>query len=207
MTKAKVSKPPWNKAKTVGQKAALTAEQVGLIRKLLEAEGNLRDLALFNTAVDTMLRASDLLALSVQDVTDHLGQVVEEVTLRQQKTGAGHVVALSKHSRTALQAWIAARHKQPGDFLFTGLSHGRYRALSRVQYSQLVKKWVAYARLNPRHYSTHSLRRTKASIVYERTRNLAACQHLLGHKSIGSTATYLGVDQRQALDLAKMIDV
>jgi site-specific recombinase XerD len=95
--------------------------------------------------------------------------------------------------------------KLAGDYLFTG--ERLYNPLSHSQYTRLVKKWATYARLDPRDYSTHRLRRTKSSVVYEKTRNLAACRELLGHKSIGSTAAYLGVDQRQALDLAKKIEV
>jgi integrase len=178
----------------VGQRRPFTPRELQAIRYALEQERNARDLALFNTAIDTMLRASDLLALKVEDVV-----------LQQQKTKIGTVVTLSDKTRRALAHWIAVSFKAPGDYLFTG--ERRHSPLSRSQYARLVKTWATYARLDPRHYSTHSMRRTKSSVIYDKTRNLAACQKLLGHKSIGSTAAYLGVDQRQALDIAKKIDV
>ena len=205
MPKMRTKKRAWNKDKTVGQRRPFTPREVQVIRYAIEREQNARDLALFNTAIDTMLRSSDLLALKVEDVTTPMGEVVEEVILQQQKTKVGHVVALSEKTRLALGRWIEVSFKLAGDYLFTG--ERRYSPLSHSQYTRLVKKWATYARLDPRYYSTHSLRRTKSSVVYEKTRNLAACRELLGHKSIGSTAAYLGVDQRQALDLAKKIEV
>jgi integrase len=205
MPKAHMKKRPWNQGKTVGQRRPFSPREIQAIRYALEQENNARDLALLNTAIDTMLRASDLLALKVEDVTDHMGAVVEDVVLQQQKTKIGTVVTLSDKTRRALDYWMAVSLKMPSDYLFTG--ERRYSPLSRSQYARLVKTWATYARLDPRHYSTHSMRRTKSSVIYDKTRNLAACQKLLGHKSIGSTAAYLGVDQRQALDIAKKIDV
>ena len=176
-----------------------------VIRYAIEREQNGRDLALFNTAVDTLLRSSNLLALKVEDVTNPMGEVVEEVILQQQKTQVDHVVALSEKTRLGLGHWIEMSFKLAGDYLFTG--ERRYNPLSHRQYIRLVKKWATYAWLDPRAYSTHRLRRTKSSMGYEKTRHLAACREWLGHQSIGSTAAYLGVDQRQALDLAKKIEV
>src|SRR4029453_14201004 len=99
MPKAKPVHSPWNKGKAVGQKAPFTPEQAYIIRQLLQAEGHLRDLAPFNTAIDTLLRASDLLTLKVEDVTDHHGTVVDECTVRQRKTQTTHTVLLLEHSR------------------------------------------------------------------------------------------------------------
>lgn len=206
--KAKIEKAPWNKDKAVGQMSPFNSEQAQLVRMILTAEGKLRDLALFNTSIDTMLRASDLLALKVIDVTDHDGNPVDELNVRQKKTGNTHVVALGEESRNALADWILASAKNPDDFLFTSIGNRKTgRAISREQYGNLVKQWATHARLDPKKHSTHSMRRTKSAAIYEQTKNLAACQHLLGHKSIGSTAHYLGVDQRKALDLAKRIKV
>ena len=205
VTETRRKKRVWNKDTRVGQRRPFTPREVQVIRYALEQEHHTSHLVLFNTAIDTMLRSSDLLALKVEDVTNHLGEVVEEVMVQQQKTRIGIVVALSEKTRLALGRWIAASCKLAGEYLFTGAR--RHSPLSHSQYTRLVKKWATYARLDPRYYSTHSLRRTKSSVVYEKTRNLAACRELLGHKSIGSTAAYLGVDQRQALDIAKKIDL
>jgi integrase len=155
-----------------------------------------------------MLRACDLLALRVSDVTDHTGTVVEEFTVRQRKTGHGHLATLLAHTRQSLTDWIRASAKAQDDFLFTSTGNRNYGdAISREQYANLVKKWASAARLDHRRRRTHSMRRSKPATVYEQTQNLAACQHMLGHKGIGSTAHYLGVDQRKATDLAKKIKV
>jgi integrase len=182
----------------------LTADQAALIRRKLSEEKKLRDLALFNTALDTMLRASDLLPLRVRQITDHKGRIVEEFPIRQRKTGRTHVVALSSETRHALASWIAHSGKKPPAYLWTSIGNrktGSY--LTREQYANLVKRWVSFVDLDWKRYSTHSMRRSKSAAIYRATKDLAACQHLLGHKNIGSTAHYLGMDQRKALELAK----
>lgn len=201
-------RPPWNKRVAVGQMTPLTAAQAALIRAKLTAEKKIRDLALFNTALDTMLRASDLLPLRVRQVTDHRGRIVEEFPIRQRKTGRSHVVALSRETRDSLAAWIAISRKGPGAYLWTSIGNRKTGVyLTREQYANLVKRWVSYADLNWKRYSTHSMRRSKSAAIYQATKDLAACQHLLGHKNIGSTAHYLGMDQRRALSLAKKIRI
>ncbi len=234
--KARIKRKPWNKGQAVGQKTPFTPDQADLIRAALanefetltnqvaqlamagkeptankkrrQAHAALRDLALFNTGVDTMLRASDLLTLRLTDLCDHTGEIVHEFPIRQKKTNEPHVVQLLSASREALQAWIGLSNQSHDDFLFTSLSNRHYgQPIGRYQYANLVKKWADYARLDPRRHSTHSMRRTKSAAVYAATNNRAACRELLGHKNIGSTAHYLGVDKRQALDLAKKIKV
>ena len=236
MAKAKVGAGGWNRGKAVGQKAPFSPDQVHLIRSLLENDARkaellcrvvpsavgpgsaarsawlrgLRDLALFTTAISTMLRARDLLALQVADVCDHEGAIRERVTLRQAKTGNAHVVELSRYARDALARWIELSGKSYLDPLFTDCRTGRTtagRPISRVQYANLVKAWAAMARLDPRIFSTHSTRRTKSAAIYARTRDVAACQQLLGHQSIGSTSKYLGIDRAKAFDVAKLVDL
>lgn len=204
--KANTKKRAWNKGKSVGQKAPFPPDAIVVIRHVLKDQP--RDLALFNTAIDTMLRATDLLMLRVEDVTDHNCEVIEEGQTRQSKTGTEAQFVLKEKARAALIGWIAESGKFAGDYLFTSLRKDTGgQPITRVQYSRLIKKWAGYARLDPRRYSTHSGRRTKSSIIYAKTKNLAACKELLGQKDIGSTARYLGVDRRQALNLAKDIDV
>ncbi len=177
-----------------------------MIRHFLK--GSPRDLALFNVGIDTMLRGSDLLTLKVEDVADRNGHIIEEGTTRQTKTGGGVSFVLSANTRTALSAWISHSKKQPRDHLFTSIRKNTDgRSISSAQYRRLIKKWAEYARLDPKQFSGHSTRRTKSSVIYQKTQNLAAIQHLLGHKSIASTALYLGVDKKQALDLARKTDV
>jgi integrase len=199
----------WNKGKAVGPKTPFTPEQVKLIRDTLVAGDDQRDLALFNTAIDTMLRAADLLKLRVLDLTDSAGHVVSEIVLRQQKTGEPHCVALSVGTRKALADWLSTAHKLPDDLVFTGLrAPNLFRAITRRQYGQLVKKWAKLARIrDPHRYSTHSLRRTRAAYIYEQTRNIEAVRQLLGHTSVGSTSAYLNIDKKRALDIGRRYEL
>ena len=199
---------PWNKGKSVGQMRPLSREQVQTIKLLLEAEGNKRDLALFSTAIDTMLRATDLLALTVADVTSHEGQIRDEFMVRQRKTGKGTLVSLTPYIQKVLAQWIAESHKLPWAPLFTRLrSDPNQEAIKPCQYRTLVKKWVGYARLDPAAYSSHSLRRTKAALIYDQTRNVEAVRQLLGQSTVSATSAYLGVGQHQALEIAKQLEM
>lgn len=197
----------WNKGKCVGQMKPLTPEQVQIIKHLLEADRNHRDLALFSTGIDTMLRASDLLKLKVSDVMGFDGIMKEEVQLHQKKTGAGIQVALSSYTRDKLKLWIIEGKKNLFDFLFTGLRRGKNEKISSRQYQRLVKKWVQSVKLDPDSYSTHSIRRSKASLIYEVTKNPEVVRELLGQKSIASTSHYLGIDRKKALDVARMVEM
>ena len=89
---------------------------------------------------------------------------------------------------------------------FTG-SRGCDRAITTRQYARLVDKWIAGIALDPSLFGTHSLRRTKATLIYRRTGNLRAVQLLLGHKKIESTVRYLGIEVDDALAIAEQIDV
>jgi integrase len=75
------------------------------------------------------------------------------------------------------------------------------------QYARLVATWVASISLDPRIYSTHSLRRTKATLIYRRTGNLRAVQLLLGHTRVESTVRYLGIEVDDALAIAEQVEV
>ncbi|MEM6414836.1 MAG: tyrosine-type recombinase/integrase [Pseudomonadota bacterium] len=205
---------PWNKDRVVGQMRPFDPEQAAHVRAELEMQAarkplRLRDIALFNVALDAMCRASEILSLRVRDVTDHLNQVIEEFEVFQEKTGRTKTVTLGKDARKSLQKWIDFSEKKPEAYLWSSIGNRKNgdRPLSRMQYSRLVKDWAAIARLDHRRFSTHSMRRTKSALIYDQTKNLRACQHLLGHKSIGSTAEYLGVDKKAALAVAKRIKI
>ncbi len=205
---------PWNKNRAVGQMQPFTPEEAAYVREALAAKAakdlrRLRDLALFNMGLDVMCRSSEVLAMTVADATDHQNEVVEEFNILQEKTGRSKTVTLDRAARQTLKAWIDYSGKEPADYLWTSIGNRASKSgpLSRMQYSRLVKEWAYIARRDPRRFSTHSMRRTKSSLIYSETKNLRACQHLLGHASIGSTAEYLGVDRRDALDLAKKIKI
>ena len=138
--KATIKNSPWNKGKSVGQMAPFTPDQVQVIRSLLQTEGKVRDLALFNVGIDTMLRASDLLALTVADVTDHQGIIVSEIQIRQQKTNHGHRVALSPGTQESVADWLLVSSKRGPDYVWTSIGNRKGNGhLSRGQYANLVK--------------------------------------------------------------------
>ena len=199
-----MTKIPWNKNKSVGQKKALTPRQSRTIRDYLENKGSWMELALFNTAIDSMLRASDLVRLIVEDVCDWKGNVKSKINIKQKKTRQSHVVCLYDDSKKALKKWIKESAKYEDDWLFTATTRtGRQKSnhLSEEKYRLLVKEWVKYLHLDPKEYSTHSLRRTRAVLMWKNGTDLETIRILLGQSSIESTKNYLGVDREDALEI------
>ena len=97
--------------------------------------------------------------------------------------------------------------RKPGQFLFAGRRDDDKRGLTTRQYARLVQEWVASIGLDPAKFGTHSLRRTKAVLIYRRTGNLRAVQLLLGHSKIESTVRYLGIEVDDAIEIAEKIDI
>jgi integrase len=156
--------------------------------------------------LDTMLRGVDLLGLTVEDVTDNPGTVVEPWTVRQQKTGKSPGVALLPYRREGLTRWIPLTGKLSWHYLCTsGRTHTAH-PLSTTQYRRLVKRWAASARLDPRQCSPHSVRRTKATRVYHHTHNVEVGRQLLGHSRVAATSASRGLDQREALEMARQCE-
>jgi len=190
----------------IGQRKPFTPDQVRLIREVLKADGNFRDLALFCVGIDTMLRASDLLTLKVLDVVEGIeGNIRTEIFVMQQKTGKSMLVTLTPVAQDALVQWIRKSGKLSWDYLFTGLRKSKDQPIAGNCYRRLVKKWAKMARLDPTEYSSHSIRRTKASLVFQATNNVEVVRQLLGHVSVTSTSAYLGVEKRMALEIARRI--
>ena len=196
---------PWNKGKVTGAKPPLRPKHVWSVRTKLQVAGRARDLAMFNLAINSKLRGCDVVHLMVEDVAPH-GVTVDRATVRQRKTGTPVRFELTEQTREAVDEYLRATGKKPGEFLFPGRG-GRERCLTTRQYARLVSKWVASIGLNPRLYGTHSLRRTKATLIYRRTGNLRAVQLLLGHTKIESTVRYLGIEVDDALAIAEQVDV
>jgi len=113
---------------------------------------------------------------------------------------------LSEQTRQAVDDYLRLTGKRSGEFLFTG-RRGPDRSMTTRQYARLVFKWVGSVGLDPRLFGTHSLRRTKATLIYRRTGNLRAVQLLLGHTKIESTVRYLGIEVDDALAIAEQVDV
>jgi integrase len=179
-----------HKRKPLGQKPPLKPREVWAIRIRLQLHDKPRDLALFNLAIDSKLRSCDLVALRITDVVAG-NSIKERTVIVQQKTGRPVQFELTEQTREAARAWIAHRSVAVSPHLFPSRFHYRQH-LSTRQYARLLARWITGIGLDPRKYSTHSLRRTKA-VFYRKTGNLRAVQLLLGHTKLGSTVRYLGI--------------
>jgi len=195
---------PWNKGKLVGQKPPLKLWEIWTVRTCLRMAGKTRDLALFNLAIDSKLRGCDLVSLHVRDVA-HGNHILARASVVQHKTGLPVRFEITEPTRTALLAWIAQGDLSGADFLFPSRQSSAPH-LSTRQYARMVKRWIALTGADPTEYGTHSLRRTKATLIYRQTKNLRAVQLLLGHRKIESTVRYLGVDVDDALEMAEHIE-
>jgi integrase len=193
----------WNKGKLIGPKPPLRPKQVWSIRTKLQVEGRIRDLAMFNLSFDSKLRGCDVVALKVEDIAPR-GYAVDRATVRQKKTGRPVKFELTDQTRG--DRYLKAAGGRPGEFLFPGRS-GPNRSIGTRQYARLLSDWISGIGLDPKLFGTHSLRRTKATLIYRRTGNLRAVQLLLGHTKIESTVRYLGVEVDDALAIAEQIDV
>ena len=196
---------PWNKGKLMGQKAPLTPQEIWAIRIRLENEGRRRDVALFNLAIDSKLRASDLLNIRVSDVARD-GRALSRAMISQKKTGQPVRFEITKRTGKSVEEWIAAGKLVSSDFLFPSRQFASPH-LSTRQYARIVESWVSGIGLDPSAYGTHSMRRTKATLIYRRTKNLRAVQLLLGHSKLDSTVRYLGIEIDDALEISEQTDV
>jgi integrase len=161
--------------------------------------------ALFDLAIDSKLRACDLVRLKIQDV--YVGsRARERATIIQKKTARPVQFEISLQTRVALEALLESTDKSYGDYLFPS----RFRAkdhLSIRQYGRLIHQWVEAAGLDTVVYGTHSMRRTKAAQIYRKTGNLRAVQLLLGHTKLESTVRYLGIEIDDALSLSEQLEI
>ena len=178
---------------------------VWTLRVRLQIERRTRDLALFDIALDSKLRGCDVVALRLVDIMA-AGTLRRRATVIQQKTGRPVQFEITEQTRRSLTDWLNRRRGGPDGWLFPSRLHPAQH-LSARQYIRLVKEWVALIGLEPAAYGTHSLRRTKVSILYRKTGNLRACQLLLGHTKLESTVRYLGVELDDALQLSEGLEI
>ena len=195
---------PWNKGKLTGAKPPLRPKHVWAIRTKLQIDQQVRDLALFNLAIDSKLRGCDVVALKVDEIAPN-GYAVDRATVRQKKTGHPVRFELTEPTRQAVDNYLKAAGKRPGEFLFSGRRPNQ--SMTTRQFARLLSEWLTSIELDPHVYGTHSLRRTKATLIYRRTGNLRAVQLLLGHTKIESTVRYLGIEVDDALAIAEQVDV
>jgi integrase len=198
-------KKPWNRGRIVGAKPPLKPKHIWAIRQQLKNAQWIRDLALFNCAIDSKLRGCDLVKLRVSDVAPG-GAVRQRATVIQQKTGRPVPFEITDPTRAAVGAWLKVRGRRTDDWLFPSCSRPGGH-LSTRQYARLLNRWVETIDLDPHAFGTHSLRRTKVALVYKQTGNLRACQLLLGHGKLESTVRYLGIEVEDALALSEQVDL
>ena len=209
---------PWNKGKLIGQKPPLKLKEIWAIRIRLQldhreagsgqnnaAAGLARELALFNLAIDSKLRGCDLVGLQVRDVFQG-SHVAPRAIVMQKKTQRPVQFEITEQTRDAVGAWIAAARLKSEQFLFPSRMSASPH-LSTRQYSRIVHAWAGSIGLDQAAYGTHSMRRTKPTLIYRRTKNLRAVQLLLGHSKLESTVRYLGIEVDDALEIAEQTEV
>lgn len=143
--------------------------------------------------------------MKISDIC-HGSTVSSRATVMQQKTHTPVQFEITEQTRKALSQWIYIKKLKNNDYLFPSrLNRGSH--LSTRQYARIVKRWISSIGLDSTRYGTHSMRRTKVSIIYRQTKNLRAIQLLLGHKKLESTVRYLGIEVDDALEISENLDI
>ena len=189
----------------VVQKAPFKLREIWAIRVWLQLEHRTRELALFDLGLDGKLRSCDLVKLRVRDIC-YGDRVAARATVMQQKTSRPVQFEITEQTRTAVADWMKARNLHSEDYLFPSRVHNCPHLGTR-QYARIVDGWVKHVGLDPCAYGTHSMRRTKATLIYKRTKNLRAVQLLLGHAKLESTVRHLGIEVNDALEMAEETDI
>ena len=187
-------------------KKPLTKEQIQQIRILVKGKP-LHEL-LLNLGIDLMLRTTDLRSLKVSDVMNPSGTAKESVSVKQLKTGKRTLsMPLMENSKKSIRDYLSG--KSQDDFIFSGgKSHYTKLPISQQQHSRIIKNWMRNLGLEDvSEFSTHSMRKSKASAIYEQTHDVDAVRRLLGQSSVTATSAYLGVTDNSALELARSIDL
>jgi len=200
-----LGRPAWNAGRKVGVKKPLKQRQIWAIRFFLDREGRLRDRALFDLAIDSKPRGCDLVKMKIGSLVTGT-EIRTRAMVVQQKTGRPVQFEITAEVRASLLTWLKRRGETVDDYAFPSrVDHTDH--LSTRQYARLVDEWVTAIGLRREVYGTHSLRRTKAAMIYKATGNLRAIQILLGHTKIENTVKYLGVDIEDALELAEHTEI
>ena len=177
----------------------------GRFQVRLQLASRTRELALFNLAIDSKLRSCDLVKLHVRDIS-HGNSIAKRAMVMQQKTKQPVQFEITEQTRESISQWVASANLSSNDYLFKSRFSDSPHISTR-QYARIVKSWVESIGLDPNDYGTHSMRRTKVSLIYRQTKNLRAVQLLLGHTKLESTVRYLGVEVDDALELAEQIEI
>lgn len=158
---------------------------------------------MFNLAIDSKLYGCDLVELLVRDISQG-SQILQRAIVMQRKTHRPVQIEITEQTRDAVTAWISKAHLKSDQFLFPSRIHDSPHISTR-QYAKIVDQWVMSIDLDPNSYGTHTMRRTKATLIYRRTKNLRAVQLLLGH--LESTVRYLGIEVDDALVISEQTEV
>ena len=196
---------PKNKGKLTGQKPPFKLKEIWAIRIRLQLNNQLRDLVLFNLAIDSKLRGCDLVKLKLKDIA-HGKHILKRAIIMQQKTQQPVQFEITEQTRESIATWMEYAGLTGENYLFKSRIHNSLH-ISTKQYARIVKSWAEQIGLDPVDYGTHSLRRTKATLIYRRTKNLRAIQLLLGHTKLESTVRYLGIEVDDALEMAEQTEV
>lgn len=195
----------WNAGKKVGTKRPLTQKQIWAVRFFLDRERRIRDRALFDLAIDSKLRGCDLVKIKIGELVAG-PEIRTRAIVVQKKTDRPVQFEITNDVRASLLAWLERRGGTINEYAFPSRIDPAHHMSTR-QYARLVDEWVTAIGLRPEEYGTHSLRRTKAAMIYKATGNLRAIQILLGHSKIENTVRYLGVDVEDALLLAERTEI
>ena len=195
----------WNKGKLVGQKPPFKPKDIWAIRIYLQNAHAVRDLAMFNLAIDSKLRGCDLVSIRVRDIS-HGSQILSRTMVTQSKTQRPVQFELTEPTRTSVAAWLEMSQLRGDQFLFPSRVASSPHISTR-QYARIVHHWADAAGLDSAIYGTHSMRRTKATLIYKRTKNLRAIQLLLGHSKLESTVRYLGIEVDDALEISEQTEI
>ena len=200
-----LAKIPWNKGKLVGQKTPLKLKEIWAIRIRLQIGHRTRELALLDLGLDSKLRACDLVGLRVRDISQG-GRVATRAMVMQQKTARPVQFEITPPTREAVSEWIREAKLSNDDYLFPSRVHDAPHLGTR-QYARILDAWLVEIGLDPTAYGTHTIRRTKSSMIYRRTKNIRAVQLLLGHSKLESTVRYLGIEVEDALELSEQTEI
>lgn len=195
----------WNKGRLVGQKAPLKLEEIWGIRIRLQLAGKVRDPALFHLAIDSKLRGCDLVSLRVCDIAQGKS-IFPRAVVMQHKTHRPLQFEITEQTRRSVATWIDKARRAADQCLFPSRVAKSPR-LSIREYARIVASWVRSIGLDTASYGTHTMRRTKATLIYRRAKNLRAVQLLLGHTRLESTVRYLGIEVDDALEIAEQTEI
>lgn len=189
---------------STGQKKPFKLEDIWRIRTRLELEGNIKELALLNLAIDCKLRSCDLLRMRVRDISSG-GVIQNRVLYKQRKTGRDVQFEITSRTAQSITQWFVAGGLPASDYLFPS-PRKEGKPISYSYYSKIIRSWARALGYDESMYGTHSMRRTKATLIYARTKNIRAVQLLLGHVRLDNTIRYLGVEIEDALNISENIE-